>query len=158
MTSIFAIFNAENSLYLCGPGTLLPKIKWRLLKDLMNYSEISWIRPAGEKTLTNYFRSTDIFIYFILLYFWFSKSLYFLKFYFIVVQLQLSPFSPPITLPCPTHPPPPTFNPFPPRCLCPWVLYTCSLTWPFTDIFKFYVLLHCKYWSKSCSQNVFNLG
>ena len=28
----------------------------------------------------------------------------------------------PLTLPCPTNPPPPTFNP--PHCLCPWGLYT----------------------------------
>ena len=61
-----------------------------------------------------------------------NKDLSFLQYHnifkkiFIVVQLQLSPFSP-ITLPCPTHPPP-TLNPLHPRCLCPWVLYTCSLT------------------------------
>ena len=42
------------------------------------------------------------------------------------------PHSSPINLPCTTQSPPPTFNPPPqPRCLCPWVLYTCSLTWPF---------------------------
>ena len=52
------------------------------------------------------------------------------KNFFIVVQLQLSPLSP-STLPCPTHPPPSTFNPPHPHCLCPWVLYTRSLTWPF---------------------------
>ena len=33
----------------------------------------------------------------------------------------------PIALLCPTHPPPLTFNPPPPHCLCPPVLYTCSL-------------------------------
>ena len=52
------------------------------------------------------------------------------KNFFIVVQLQLSPFSP-VTLPCPTHPPNPTFNPPLTHCLCPWVLYTYSLPWPF---------------------------
>ena len=35
----------------------------------------------------------------------------------------------PITLACPTHTP--TLNSSP-HCLCPWVLYTCSLTWPFS--------------------------
>ena len=39
------------------------------------------------------------------------------------------PHFPPITLYCPTHPPPPTFNP-PACCLCPWVLYTCSPSFP----------------------------
>ena len=75
----------------------------------------------------------------------------FLFIYFIVVQLQLSPFLPFLS---PALPPqPPTFNPTPPPvvfkkkfycysitvvcffspslhpcCLSPWVLYTCSLT------------------------------
>ena len=55
-----------------------------------------------------------------------------------------------ITLPCPTHSPPPTCNPPPhSHCLCPWILYTCSLTWPI----PFFPLLsppplpsgHCKF-------------
>ena len=56
--------------------------------------------------------------------FWdFLKNLF-----FIVVQLQLSPFSPCYS-PLPNCPPPPTFNP-PPGCLYSWVLYACFTTLP----------------------------
>ena len=47
-------------------------------------------------------------------------------FFLIVVQVQLSPFSPHHS-PLPPHTPPPTLNPIP-LWLCPCVLYTCSLT------------------------------
>ena len=57
-----------------------------------------------------------------------SKNIVFLLFYlltyFIVVQVQLSPFSPHHT------PAPPILTSHPqtyPLRLCPWVLYTCSL-------------------------------
>ena len=49
-------------------------------------------------------------------------------FFLIVVQVQLSPFSPHHS-PLPPHTPPPTLNPIP-LWLCPCVLYTCSW-WPF---------------------------
>ena len=50
-----------------------------------------------------------------------------LKKYFIVVQLQLSPFHPHYS-PLPYLLPAPTLNSLAsPRCHCPWVLYTCSL-------------------------------
>ena len=45
------------------------------------------------------------------------------------VQLQLSPFST-IAQSCPAHQTSPTSNPSH-TCLCPWVLYTCSLIAPF---------------------------
>ena len=45
---------------------------------------------------------------------------------FFIVQWQLSIFSPHYSLP-PYLPAPPTFNPRVPSCLCPCVLYTCSL-------------------------------
>ena len=52
-------------------------------------------------------------------------------FHFIIfVQLQLSPFSPhysPLPYPLPHLP----HSILPLHCLCPWVLHTCSLTWPF---------------------------
>ena len=58
-----------------------------------------------------------------------------LKSFFIVVQLQLSPFSP-VTLPCLTHCHlPPSILP----CLCPWVLYTYSLKTLTLLYIKFYV-------------------
>ena len=66
---------------------------------------------------------------------WFSFLLLlsFWQFLKIVVQLQLSCLSP-IACPC-SIPPTPTVNPppCPPPCgLCPWVFYTCSLTWSFS--------------------------
>ena len=57
----------------------------------------------------------------------------FLSFY--IVQLQLLKCSS-IALSCPSHPQTaPTVNPT--HCLCPWVLYTVSLTW----LFPFFPLL-----------------
>ena len=64
------------------------------------------------------------------IYFCLRKQEYRSLFKKIFVQLQL-PHFPPITLPWPTHPSPSTCGPPPPCCLCPWVLYTGSLTWPF---------------------------
>ena len=59
-----------------------------------------------------------------------AVSFHFELFFFIVVQWHLSPF-PPITLPCSTHHPHLPHSVLPlPHCLCPWILYRCSLTWP----------------------------
>ena len=46
--------------------------------------------------------------------------------FFLLLFYYSCPHFPPITLPCPTHPPPPTFNPSP-SCLSPWILYTSFL-------------------------------
>ena len=63
---------------------------------------------------------------------------YFNLIYFLLLFNYSCPHFPPLTLPGPTHLPPPTFNP---HChphpyvhvvLCPCVLYACSLmTFPF---------------------------
>ena len=54
-------------------------------------------------------------------------ALFFLYFYCSMTVIPI--FLPLLPLPYP-HPPP-TSNPPHHRCLCPWVFYTCSLTWPF---------------------------
>ena len=69
-----------------------------------------------------------------------QQSLYFLflKKYFIVILLQLSPF---FCLP-PPGPPHRSHSHSPPCCPCPWVIHTCSLTSPFPRISTFF-------WGKS---------
>ena len=54
------------------------------------------------------------------------KEKYVPDFFFIDVQVELSPFSPHHSPP-PQPSPPPTLDPTP-LWLCPWVLYTCFLT------------------------------
>ena len=76
-------------------------------------------------------RKKDLFLPICHLLDWFL-FLYFFNFF--VIQLQLSPFShhychlsyPPPDLPCSILHLSPT-----PHCLCPWIFYECSLTWPF---------------------------
>ena len=56
----------------------------------------------------------------------------FFVFFFYCYSIPVVPVFPPLlspALPCP--PSSPTFNPPHHCCLCPWVLYTFSLTWPF---------------------------
>ena len=56
-------------------------------------------------------------------------STIFLSFIFMFLLFNYScPHFPPITLPCPTRPPSDISILPHPGCLCPWVLYTCSLT------------------------------
>lgn len=71
----------------------------------------------GSLQSENYFQNNAKLLY---------ASLFFFTYkIFIVVHLQLSPFSP-ITLPCLTHPHLPHSILLPPL-FCPWILHTCSL-------------------------------
>ena len=63
-----------------------------------------------------------------------SIYLFIYLFIFTVVQLQLSPF-PPITVPCPTHPPPPTFSLCPPPPLTIVFVHGSFIHLPWLDPF-----------------------